>query len=82
MEAALKKYLEKAETSSFTSINNKQNAFSPKLLWNKLDIKKINIFSYNYEMFLISEQDEFVNKTVFKTIFSELLKKRNSKACK
>ena len=83
MEAALKKYMEKAETNSFTSFNsNKSTAFAPKLLWNKLDIKKINVFSLNYEVFLIPEQDEFVSKIAYKTIFSELLKKRDSKACK
>lgn len=83
MEAALKKYLEKAETSSFTSLNShKSNAFAPKLLWNKLDIKKMNIFNFNYDLFLIQEQDEFVSKIAYRTIFSELLKKRDSKACK
>ena len=82
MEDALKKYIEKAESNSFNSLNNKPNAFAAKLLWNKLDIKKINTFNFNYETFLIPEEDNFVSKIVYKTIFSELLKKRDNKACK
>lgn len=80
METALKKYLEKAETTSFTNISKPITPFT-KLLWNKLDLKKMNIFNFSFEMFLFTEQDEFTNKIIYKKILSELLKKRDSKAC-
>jgi len=77
----LKKYLEKAETTSITNFNKQNNSFLPKSLWNRLDVKKMNIFHFNFEMFLINEQDDSLNKIIYKRIFSELLKKRNSKDC-
>ena len=80
MESALKKYLEKTETSSLVNFQ-KSNNFPVKLFWNRLDIKKMNIFYFNFEIFLINEQDDCLNKITSKLILSELLKKRDSKAC-
>lgn len=60
---------------------NKNQANNYKMIWNKLDKKKLNIFSYDYGTFIIDEQEEFINKLEYRMIFSELLKTRNSKAC-
>lgn len=89
MENALKKYLEKSEyfsTNNFGTEKDKEIVFnnSNSKLWNGLSNKKIDLFEFNIYQFKLSEEevDSDLNKFPMKIIFSELLKKRNSKSCK
>lgn len=88
MENALNTHLEITrnillDKNNFKALQNKDNLNSNKKIWQELIHEKIDIFNFNYVNFLINkdEIDSDLNKYPMKNILSELLKKRNSKAC-
>ncbi len=81
MENALKKFIEKSQRTNFEINNNNNNN---EKLWNKLNHQKIDLCNFEYKQFKITDDDieNNLEKFQMKIIFSELLKKRNSKSCK